>query len=72
MDIGLHTPVKGSNVFAVLKGALDAGLKLPYSKACFPAEDKLNGKTIAEYRKDEELPKQFEDVKAKIEKEFKR
>ncbi|MEM0489452.1 MAG: 50S ribosomal protein L18, partial [Candidatus Bathyarchaeia archaeon] len=29
LDIGLHTPSKGSRVFAALKGAIDAGLAIP-------------------------------------------
>lgn len=36
LDIGLHTPVNGSNVFAVLQGAIEAGLKIPHNEKCFP------------------------------------
>ncbi|MFC2174944.1 50S ribosomal protein L18 [archaeon] len=41
LDIGLHTPVNGSNVFAALKGALDAGLQIPHDEKCFPAEERI-------------------------------
>ncbi len=50
-DIGLHTPVKGSNVFAVLKGAVDAGLKVPHDPEKLPKEDRIMGKPIADYKK---------------------
>ena len=42
LDIGLRTPVYGSNVFSVLKGAVDAGLNIPHSDTVFPKEDRLN------------------------------
>ncbi len=70
LDIGLHTPVRGSNVFAALKGAVDAGLDIPHSKDAFPAEDRVAGKVFAEYSKKPNTPKEFETVKTAIEKEF--
>jgi large subunit ribosomal protein L18 len=48
MDLGMVTPVKGSVSFAVLKGAVDAGLKVPHDEKAFPAEDRVNGKHIAD------------------------
>ncbi len=50
-DIGLHRPVKGAKVFAAIKGAIDAGLKIPCSEEVIPSEDRITGKTIAEYAK---------------------
>lgn len=41
LDIGLHTPVKGSNVFAALKGAVEAGLNIPHDEKCFPKEERV-------------------------------
>ncbi|MEM0358734.1 MAG: 50S ribosomal protein L18 [Candidatus Hadarchaeales archaeon] len=49
LDIGLHTPVPSSKVFAVLKGALDAGLKIPHSEQVLPSEERIRGEHIAEY-----------------------
>jgi large subunit ribosomal protein L18 len=49
LDIGLEIPIKGSKVFAVLKGAVDAGLKIGASKEVFPPEERINGKHIADY-----------------------
>lgn len=40
-DIGLHTPVNGSNIFGALKGAVDAGLTIPHDEKCFPADDRV-------------------------------
>ncbi len=60
-DIGLHKPVKGARVFAVVKGALDAGLKIPVSEEVLPSEDRIRGVHIAEYAKklEEEDPERF-------------
>ena len=49
LDIGLHRPVKGSRVFAALKGALDAGLKIPHGDGIFPSEERIKGEHIANY-----------------------
>lgn len=46
LDIGLHTPVSGSNVFAVLKGAVDAGMEIPHDEKCFPDPELLDLKAI--------------------------
>lgn len=42
-DIGLHYTTKGSIAFAALKGAVDAGLNIPYSKNLFPPDDRIKG-----------------------------
>ncbi len=49
LDIGLHYPSKSSRVFAALKGALDAGLKIPFDKEKLPDQKRLIGTHIAEY-----------------------
>ncbi|ACB40181.1 50S ribosomal protein L18 [Pyrobaculum neutrophilum] len=49
LDIGLHRPVAGSRVFAVLKGALDAGLEIPHGEEVLPEDDRVSGKHVAEY-----------------------
>ena len=50
-DIGLHRPVKGSRVFAALKGAVDGGLKIPHSVEILPSEERIKGQHIALYAK---------------------
>ncbi|NJE25457.1 50S ribosomal protein L18 [Thermococcus sp. MV5] len=65
LDIGLHPPTKGSSIFAVLKGAVDAGLNVPHSEEIYPGEDRVNGEHIATYAKmlkeedEEKYRKQF-------------
>ncbi len=48
-DIGLCKSVKGSKIYAVLKGALDAGLLIPHSPEILPSEDRIKGNHIIEY-----------------------
>jgi large subunit ribosomal protein L18 len=51
LDIGLHPPTKGSSIFAVLKGAVDAGLDVPHSEEIYPEDYRINGEHIANYAK---------------------
>jgi large subunit ribosomal protein L18 len=67
LDVGLRSPVKGSRIFACLKGAVDAGIDVPYSEEILPSEDRIKGKHIANYRKEKaEIVKAFEELKIKI------
>jgi large subunit ribosomal protein L18 len=60
LDIGRHTPTKGSRVFAALKGVLDAGIEVPHGgKDIYPSEERLSGAFL-------ELASNFNAVKAKI------
>jgi len=47
LDIGLNPPVKGSRVYAALKGAIDAGLQVPHNPEVLPDEERVTGKHIA-------------------------
>jgi len=60
-DIGLHRPVKGSKIFAVIKGVIDSGVKVPVDQEMLPSDDRLRGVTIAEYAKmlSEKDPEKF-------------
>ncbi|MBU0662124.1 MAG: 50S ribosomal protein L18 [Candidatus Diapherotrites archaeon] len=60
-DIGLNTPVHGSRVFAAIKGAIDAGLKVKCDEKAFPAEDRIGGKHISD-----DVAAQFSAVKDAI------
>lgn len=51
VDIGLHSPTKGARVFAAVKGAVDAGLKIPVGEEILPSEDRIRGEHIANYAK---------------------
>ncbi len=46
---GLAPFVKGGRVGALVKGVLDAGVSVPVSEEAFPPQDRLSGKTIADY-----------------------
>jgi large subunit ribosomal protein L18 len=71
LDIGLNRATKGNRIFAVLKGALDAGLKIPHSEEILPSEERIKGIHIASYlEKFKDLPKFFEEVKEKILKDY--
>ncbi|MCS7118940.1 MAG: 50S ribosomal protein L18 [Archaeoglobaceae archaeon] len=81
LDIGLRTPTKGSRVFAVLRGAIEAGLKVPHGEEILPEDSRILGKHIAEYYEEcperfceyekrglspEKLPEHVEEIKMKI------
>lgn len=74
VDLGLYTPVKGSKLYAAVKGAIDSGLDIPHSEEIYPSEDRLKGKHIAEYgktsnqfkNKPTDIEESFDDIKKKI------
>jgi large subunit ribosomal protein L18 len=41
--------IRGSRVAALLKGVLDAGVAVPVGEEAFPGEERLSGKSIADY-----------------------
>lgn len=49
LDIGLHSSLKGSSIYAALKGVVDAGLEIPVDEKVLPSEDRIKGKHIQEY-----------------------
>jgi len=49
LDIGNSTPVHGSFWSAVLKGALDSGLKVSAGKEAMPTEERTEGKHIEQF-----------------------
>jgi large subunit ribosomal protein L18 len=51
LDIGLKKSSKGSRVFSVLKGALDAGLDVPHNANVLPDEARIRGDPVAYYAK---------------------
>lgn len=61
LDMGFRDVVKGSKVFASLKGAVDAGLEIPHDEAVFPAPERLEGAHI-----DAGLKAKIQDIKKKI------
>jgi len=49
LDIGLKSATKGANIFAALKGILDAGVDVPHNEKILPDEKRIRGEHIAEY-----------------------
>ncbi|RLG37940.1 MAG: 50S ribosomal protein L18 [Candidatus Alkanophagales archaeon] len=66
LDIGLHTPSRGSKVFAALKGAIDAGMEIPCSEEIFPDDARIRGEHIAAYKDDTAIVESFERARQKI------
>lgn len=48
-DVGFQAPIKGGLIFAVLKGALDAGLEIPHSEDALPKEERVRGEHVSNY-----------------------
>jgi len=49
VDFGVNSVIKYSRLYAVVKGALDAGLKIPHSKEVLPKDDKITGESISNF-----------------------
>lgn len=64
LDVGRHTPVHGSNIFAALRGAVDAGMQIPHSESVLPENDRAYGKKIEAFRK---ISLNVDNVKKEIE-----
>lgn len=61
LDIGLQKSVKGSRIYSLLKGCVDAGLSIPHSKEILPTEDRIKGAHIKNFDSNK-----FEEMKNKI------
>jgi len=61
LDAGLNPSTKGSRIYALAKGVLDSGIKVPISEEVFPSEDRIKGKHI-----NEDVPQEFEKIKGKL------
>ncbi len=83
---GMRGFIDGSRIAAVVKGAHDAGLIVPASEDSLPSEERTLGKHIAEYARNSkerfsglissgfdpvEYPRIVEEVRSRIEEEFK-
>ncbi len=69
VDLGLQSPIKGSRLYAALKGAVDAGMSIPHDKETFPSDGRIKGEHIAKHEKEakfKEMAKVFEECKQKI------
>ncbi len=69
LDIGLVSPTKGSKIFAVLSGVVDAGVEVPHSEEKI-VKERMKGEHIAKYAKtlgagSEEYTAKFSQYNAK-------
>ena len=71
LDIGLNPSIKGSRLYAALRGAVDSGFKIPHDASIFPDEGRIKGEHIATYRNRKDIPEKFVEVKGKIMEGFK-
>ena len=62
LDIGRNRSLVGSRVYAVLAGAVEAGLDVPHSEDILPPKERVCGKHIEDYAKKlkKEDPKRYE------------
>ncbi|MEM5870744.1 MAG: 50S ribosomal protein L18 [Candidatus Aenigmatarchaeota archaeon] len=71
LDIGLNRSTKGNRIYAVLKGAIDAGLKIPHNEKILPSQDRIEGRHIASYiEKFKNITNDFYKVKEQILKDY--
>lgn len=49
LDMGLCSSSKGAKIYATVKGAIDAGLKIPASREIMPSDERLMGRHIVDY-----------------------
>jgi large subunit ribosomal protein L18 len=61
VDLGMQSAFPKGRLFAAIKGAVDAGVKLKVEEKMFPSEDRIKGKHI-------KLEKEFETILSKIKK----
>jgi len=77
LDIGMQKPAKGGKLFAVLKGAVDGGMQIPFDKEAIPTEERITGahisgapSTFSLYKKSgadpKAIPESFKATKEKI------
>lgn len=78
LDLGMQRSIKGSKMYALLKGAIDAGLSIPADQKTFPTQERIEGKHIADFsHKDSKnfskqkgivdgLPKKAQEIKLSI------
>ncbi len=63
-DLGLHTPVHKSNVFAVIKGGIDAGLGINADEKAFPDKGRIEGKHLKNKQDIEGIKKKIGELNA--------
>jgi len=65
IDLGAQRVIKGSRLYALVKGAMDAGLNTQCSDEVLPSEERVRGESIVKYAKEkgDTYKTQFSKVK---------
>lgn len=70
LDMGFSPSIKGTRTYAIVKGAMDAGLSIPVDESMFPSEERLQGKHLEAYGEQQKKPvtvaKDVEALKQKL------
>jgi large subunit ribosomal protein L18 len=69
VDLGMQSPIKGTRLFAAIKGAIDAGMHIPHTPENFPSMERIRGDHISAFEKDtkfKEMVTLFGQCKEKI------
>ncbi len=66
LDMGMVPPFKGNRIYSALRGVQDGGIKIPMGEGVAPSDERIKGKHISDYKKDEGIMEEFEQVKEKI------
>lgn len=66
LDAGLHPSTKGSKIYAVVQGALDAGLLIPHNPEILPSAARIQGQHIPQKENTLKLTEKFKELKAKL------
>ena len=64
VDFGMIRVLGKNKAYAFLKGIVDSGVKIKYSKENFPDEDRISGKNM-----EKDFSEIFKEIKSKIESE---
>lgn len=63
LDTGLQTPIKGSRIYACVKGIVDAGVAVPVAREVLPSDERASGAHISLYS--QKNKEQFHDYTKK-------
>jgi len=51
LDLGGHVSIKQNKIYAVVKGVIDSGVKIPCNKEALPSKERIEGSHIVSYAK---------------------
>ena len=66
LDVGLGPSVKGNKIYSTLGGVQEGGIEIPMDEEIAPTKERVEGKHISDYKKDDKITKEFKQVKENI------